>query len=36
MLDEHPAAVPQLAVALSRWLDMTRRNEDAVPGTKSK
>ena len=36
MLDEHALAVPQLAVALSRWLDMTRRDEDAVPGTKSK
>ncbi len=34
ILEEHPAAVPQLAVALARWLDVTRGDEKPAKGAK--
>ncbi|MBI3836493.1 MAG: thioredoxin domain-containing protein [Planctomycetia bacterium] len=31
ILDEHPAAVPQLATALSTWLDLRRKSDSQTP-----
>ncbi len=36
VLDEHPAAVPQLAVALSRWIEMTQPKASPAQGKKNK